>query len=110
MSPFLGQFASRGLLGLRSEVKVIQLLKDKLADSRFKITNAADLLPDGNVIIAGDGKYVELFHAKTQEFHTISGGVEEAWMYPTVTSLKGGKVLVTGGYNGRMEPTNKAWV
>ncbi len=86
------------------------LLKNKLTDSRFKITNAADILPNGNIIIAGDGKYVEMFDARTQKFHTIRGSVEEAWMYPTVTTLKEGKVLITGGYNGSMKPTDKAWV
>ncbi|MBD0285789.1 MAG: hypothetical protein ICV79_10250, partial [Flavisolibacter sp.] len=87
-----------------------QLLKNKLADSRFKITNAADVLPNGNVIIAGDGRYVEIFDAPTQTFHTANGSVGEAWMYPTVTTLKDGNVLITGGYNSSMEPTNKAWV
>jgi hypothetical protein len=51
-----------------------------------------------------------MFDARTQKFHTIRGSVEEAWMYPTVTTLKEGKVLITGGYNGSMKPTDKAWV
>jgi hypothetical protein len=87
-----------------------QLVKNKLADSRFKITNAADILSNGNIIVAGDGKFVEVFNAQTQTFHTASGSVEEAWMYPAVTALKDDKVLITGGYNGSMEPTNKAWI
>lgn len=87
-----------------------QLLKIKLADNRFKITNAADILPNGNIIIAGDGKYVEVFDVKSKEFHTVKGSLEDAWMYPTVTTLPDGKVLIAGGYNGSMEPTNKAWI
>jgi hypothetical protein len=85
-------------------------MKNKLADSRFKITNAADILSNGNIIVAGDGKYVEVFDARTQTFHTAKGSVEDAWMYPTVTALKDNKVLIAGGYNGNMEPTNKVWL
>jgi len=87
-----------------------RLVKNKLADSRFKITNAADILSNGNIIVAGDGKYAEVFDAQTQTFHTTSGSVEDAWMYPTVTTLKDDRVLIAGGYNGNMQPTNKAWV
>ncbi len=92
------------------KTNTFQLLKGKLADCRFKITNAAGILPNGNSIIAGDGRYVEIFDAPTQTFHTANGSVGEAWMYPTVTTLRDGKVLITGGYNGNMKPTNKAWV
>ncbi len=87
-----------------------QSMKNKLADSRFKITNAADILSNGNIIVAGDGKYVEVFDARTQTFHTAKGSVEDSWMYPTVTALKNNKVLIAGGYNGNMEPTNKVWL
>ena len=87
-----------------------RLLDGKLSDSRFKITNATDILPNGNIIIAGDGKYVEVFDTPTQKFHTVRGSVEDAWMYPTVTTFKDAKVLIAGGYNGSMEPTNKAWI
>ncbi|MBD0289245.1 MAG: hypothetical protein ICV79_28080, partial [Flavisolibacter sp.] len=92
------------------KTNTFQFLKDKLAHSRFKITNAADILHNGNIIAAGDGKYVEIYNAPTQKFHTANGSVGEAWMYPTVTTLIDGKVLITGGYNGSMEPTNKAWI
>jgi hypothetical protein len=92
------------------ETDSFKLLKEKLTDSRFKITNAADITPDGKVIIAGDGKYTEIFDNLSKDFFTASGSLEDSWMYPTVTTLQNGNVLVCGGYDGNMQPTNKAWI
>ncbi len=86
------------------------MLKEKLTDSRFKITNAADIRPDGKVIIAGDSKYTEIFDNISKDFFTASGSLGDSWMYPTVTTLQNGNVLVCGGYDGNMQPTNKAWI
>ncbi len=92
------------------ETNSFKLLKEKLTDSRFKITNAADIRPDGKVIIAGDGKYTEIFDIVSKDFYTPRGSLGNSWMYPTVTTLQNGNVLVCGGYDGNMQPTNKAWI
>ena len=86
------------------------MLESKMEKSRFKITNAADIISNGNVVIAGDGKYVELFNAADGSFKTAKGTVEKAWMYPVVIALTGSKVLITGGYDGNMSTTNGAWI
>jgi hypothetical protein len=78
--------------------------------SRFKITNAGDVLTDGTVVIAGDGKYVEVYDPKRNRFFTADGNVDKGWMYSTVTVISEGAVLITGGYDGNMKTTNGAWV
>ncbi len=93
-----------------SKTQKFSLLPSHLNKSRFKITNAGAILPNGNAIIAGDGKYVEVFDINTMLFHTVKGNVESAYMYPTVTPLHDGQILITGGYDGNMIATNGAWL
>jgi hypothetical protein len=38
-----------------------------MVDSRFKITYPLGILPNGNILVAGDGKFVELFDATNPE-------------------------------------------
>ena len=78
--------------------------------SRFKITNAGDVLRDGTVVIAGDGKYVEVYDPEKNNFFTAEGNVDKGWMYSTVTVISEDQVLITGGYDGNMKTTNGAWV
>lgn len=87
-----------------------RMIESKMIKARFKISNAADVLENGDVVIAGDGKYVEVFNTGNENFSTAQGTLKKAWMYPTVTILSGDRILITGGYDQRMATTDGAWI
>jgi hypothetical protein len=81
-----------------------------MSQARFKITTAVADLNDGRVIVAGDGKYIEVFDAHSQRYATAQGSLGDKWMYAAVVVLKDGRALITGGYNEDMAVTNTAWL
>ncbi len=103
-----GQYNTTELFQYSSKSFVLQ--ENKLRKSRFKISNAGVLMENGNVLVAGDGKYVEVYVADKKKFRTVKGNLSESWMYPTVTALKDNKVLIAGGYNKNMEATARTWL
>lgn len=90
--------------------KQFSLLENAMMKARFKITNAGDVMSDGTVVIAGDGKWAEVYDPELNKFFTAKGNVSKAWMYPTVTAISKTRVLITGGYDANMQTTNGAWV
>ena len=46
---------------------------------------------------------------KTQRF-ILSQKLDNDYYYTVLTSLKNGKVLITGGYDPAIQPTDQAWV
>ncbi len=76
---------------------------------RFKLADAAVLLADGNVLIGGGNRQIEIFDAQNQEF--ISGGtLDDDYYFSVLTPLSNGQVLISGGYNGNILPSAKAWL
>jgi hypothetical protein len=76
---------------------------------RFKIAEAAVLLPDGNVLVAGGNRQIEIFDAQSQRF-LLGDSLDDDYYYSVLTPLGNGQVLITGGYNGDILPSNKAWL
>ena len=85
-------------------------LTQPMANARFKIPAGAAVLPDGRVIVGGDSRYVEVFDYHTKRFATARGRTDGAWLYPVVTTLADGRVLITGGYDYDMQVTAGAWL
>ena len=78
-------------------------------EERFKLADAALLLSDGNVLIGGGNRIIEIFDSQTQRF--IQGGVLDNDYYSSVsTLLENGSVLITGGYDPNIQPSDKAWL
>ncbi|RPJ26206.1 MAG: kelch-like protein [Chloroflexi bacterium] len=76
---------------------------------RFKLAEAAVLLADGNVLIGGGNRQIEIFDAESQSF--IPGDVlDDDYFYSVLTRLQNGHVLITGGYDSNIQPSNKAWL
>jgi hypothetical protein len=76
---------------------------------RFKLSDAILLLANGSVIIGGGSREVELFDAAGQRFMT-SGMLDTAYYYSVLTPLSNNRVLITGGYDGNIQPSDKAWI
>jgi WD40 repeat protein len=76
---------------------------------RFKLADAAVLLANGNVLIGGGNRQIEIFDAQSQTFFT-DGTLDDDYYFSVLTELKDGQVLITGGYNGNILPSDKAWL
>jgi len=76
---------------------------------RFKLADAALLLSDGNVLVGGGNRIIEIFDSQAQRF--IPGGMlDNDYYYSVLTPLKNGSVLITGGYDPGIQPSDKAWL
>ncbi len=76
---------------------------------RFKLADAAVLLADGNVLIGGGNRQIEIFDVQNQSF-IPAGALDDDYYYSVLTPLQNGQVLITGGYNGDILPSAKAWL
>ena len=76
---------------------------------RFKLAEAAVLLSDGNVLVGGGNRQIEIFDSQSQTF-IPDGTLDDDYYFSVLTMLKDGQVLITGGYNGNILPSNKAWL
>ncbi|MDX2004034.1 MAG: kelch repeat-containing protein [Meiothermus sp.] len=77
--------------------------------SRFKIPDALALLKTGEVLVGGSATQVELYNPTTNSFRVARGSLSEELSFTTATLLPSGSVLIAGGYNSRIEVTNKTW-
>jgi hypothetical protein len=76
---------------------------------RFKLAKAAVLLANGNVLVGGGHRQMEIFDAQTQTF-TLGDALDEDYYYSVLTPLRDGQILITGGYNRDILPSDKAWL
>ncbi|MDQ3248097.1 MAG: hypothetical protein M3Q45_02700 [Chloroflexota bacterium] len=80
-----------------------------LNSERFKLADAVVLLDNGNILIAGGHRQLELFDAQLQQF-TPQQPLQTAYYFATSTLLENGAVLIAGGYNGDIRVTDQAWI
>jgi hypothetical protein len=81
--------------------------------ARFKIPEAAALLADGKVLVAGGASFAELFDERTNSFTQIPGTLGAARLFASVTLLANGEALVAGGYadsGSGLPATTGAWL
>ena len=78
-------------------------------EERFKMAEAAVLLANGNVLIGGGNRQIEIFDAQSQTF-IPNGSLDDDYYFSVLTALEDGQVLITGGYNGDILPSDKAWL
>src|SRR5215213_6668899 len=76
---------------------------------RFKLAEAAVLLADGNVLIGGGNRQIEIFDMQSQTF-ILGDRLDSAYYYSVLTPLHNGQVLITGGYDTNILPSAKAWL
>jgi hypothetical protein len=83
----------------------------RMNTARYKIRDAAVLLPDGRVLVTGGGARVEIYDPATGIFGLVAGGIGAEKFYSTATLLFNGEVLMVGGYAERQRlPNASAWI
>jgi hypothetical protein len=80
-----------------------------LNQERFKLADAAVLLSNGNVLIGGGNRQLEIFDPQSRTFIPV-GTLDDDYYFSVLTALNDGQVLITGGYNGNILPSDKAWL
>lgn len=81
-----------------------------LLNPRYKIVEAATVLPSGEVIVAGNANDVEIWTPGTPAFIEAGEGLGTSLAFSTATPLPDGGVLVLGGYDNDIRVTAQAWI
>src|SRR5262245_48473867 len=81
-----------------------------MSAARYKIRDAAALLADGRVLVAGGGTRLEVYDPATGVFSLLPDRVTTALRYSTTTLLGDGTALIAGGYGGEGLPSAGAWL
>ncbi len=82
---------------------------EEMNSERFKLADAAILLNNGNVLIGGGNRQIEIFDAQNRQF-IVDAYIDNNYYYSVLTLLQDGRVLITGGYDSSIQPSDKAWI
>jgi hypothetical protein len=112
----LGGADEREWTGRRNSVELYDPLKNSsqivsnLNRARFKFPNAVVLSNNGEIIVGGSGRRVEVFDRASGDFKVSAGSLEDEWFYATATPLPDGRVFIAGGYNDSFMSTPQTWL
>ena len=81
----------------------------ELNEERFKLQEGVITLANGNVLAGGGNKTLEVFNSSLNKFFA-AGELDDTNYYTCLTLLSDGSVLITGGYNNKIETTDKAYI
>jgi hypothetical protein len=80
-----------------------------MANRRYKIAGTSVLLPSGDVLITSGARTAELFDPGTGAFREIAGRFPEAYRFAAAAPLRGGDVIIAGGYSDDNQNTAGVW-
>lgn len=81
-----------------------------LLQARYKIVDAVSLLPDGAVLVAGDAEQPEWWRPGWAGFRPYPGRLPQALAFSQLTPLGEGRLLLSGGYDGAIQPQSGTWL
>jgi hypothetical protein len=81
-----------------------------MGNARFKLPDEAVRLANGDVLVAGGSREVELYRPESGTFKTVAGTISNDWHYMSETLLKDGSVLLAGGYPNNDRATSETWI
>ena len=77
---------------------------------RYQHQGTSVLLPGGLVLIAGGAPQAEIYDPARRSFVLVPGRPQMAGHFSAVAMLRGGGVLITGGYGNGTAPRSSAWL
>ena len=77
---------------------------------RYKLPDAAVLLPTGDVLVAGGAVKMERYDSYDQRFTPLSGELTGPQEFATASLLDNGEILVLGGYDEQIRTSASAWL
>ena len=80
-----------------------------MRNRRYKIAGTSVLLPNGDVLISSGAQTAELLDLGTRTFREVAGPLPEAYRFAAAAPLRGGDVVIAGGYSDRNENTGGVW-
>ena len=80
-----------------------------MANQRYKIAGTSVLLPDGNVLVTSGARTAELLDITSRDFRDVPGRLPAAYRFAAAAPLRGGDVLITGGYSDANRNTAGMW-
>lgn len=78
----------------------------RLRTPRYKLPDAVVALPGARALVAGDGAAPELLLVDRGRSVGLRGRLRAAWAFATATRRPGGRVLLAGGYDADIRPTD----
>lgn len=80
-----------------------------MANRRYKIAGTSVLLPNGDVLVTSGARVAELLDVGSWAFRELPGRFPAAYRFAAAALLRGGDVLVTGGYSDQNQNTDGVW-
>ena len=80
-----------------------------MANRRYKIAGTTVLLPNGDVLVTSGGPNAEIFSSASKTFAAVPGRFPAAYRFAAATALKGGDVIIAGGYSDANANTDGIW-
>ncbi len=80
-----------------------------LAMGEYKLDGAVAALPDGRIVVPA-GRTLEVFDPRSGSFSTLDATTYDARSFRTVTPIGDDRVLVAGGYDEAIVPTDAVMV
>lgn len=80
-----------------------------MATARYKLRDSAVRLRDDRILIAGGGRFAEVFDPQTNSFTRVAGELGQDYSFASATLLNNGDALVLGGYDNSMHHTDGIW-
>jgi hypothetical protein len=76
---------------------------------RYKFRDTAIRLRDGRVLIAGSGRFAEVFDPRANAFTRVEGDLGRDYSFASAVLLDDGRALVLGGYDDSMHNSDGIW-
>lgn len=80
-----------------------------MVSPRFKLSGAVIQLGNGNIVICGGSKTIEVFDFLAKRFQ-VGAELDQPYYYGTASLLNDRTILIVGGYTENTQSTDSAWI